>query len=386
MITITDKTKCCGCSACANVCPKKCIAMRADEEGFLYPVIDESKCIKCGLCLKTCPIINSKKQNFMPKVYVAKNKNSEVQKQSSSGGMFSILAEYVLKQNGIVFGAAFNKNWQVEHHFIEKKEDLDKLRRSKYVQSNTLNTFKETKKFLEENRQVLYTGTPCQIAGLKSFLGKNYENLITADIICHTTPSPKVWQEFLKQNYDITKLIKIDFRDKKYGWDNSKLFFYFNDGKRRPQSKKMSLFRIGFGAALFCRPSCHNCYFKGNNRFSDFTLGDAWGYKYYAPEMFDKNGLSVIFINDTKAEQIFNELIKDLVYKQVPAEEVIKYNPFYNTSVKPHLRRLEFFNRYQNEPVNKLIKELTYHSLWKRIVGKVKKIYKRIITCGPFDL
>ena len=378
MIKITDKTKCCGCGACSQVCPKNAISMQSDNEGFLYPKIDENKCIQCGLCLKTCPILNNKKQNFIPKVYVAKNKNNEVQKQSSSGGMFSILADYVLEQNGVVFGAAFNKNWQVEHCFIDKKEDLDKLRRSKYVQSNTLKAFIEAKKFLEAGRQVLYTGTPCQIAGLKSFLGKNYDNLITADIICHSVPSPDVWKKFLEQNYDVNKIIKIDFRDKKDGWNKSKLYFYFQDGKIEPKDNQMSSLRIGFGEALFCRPSCHNCYFKGNNRFSDFTIGDAWGYVDYAPEMFDKNGLSVIFTNNTKAEEIFNKLREHLVYKQVSADKVIKYNPYYNTSVKPHQKRQEFFNRYQTEEIDKLIKELTYQAIWKRALGKAKKIFKKI--------
>ena len=379
MINIQNETKCCGCGACTQICPKNAIAMQTDTEGFLYPIVDASKCIKCGLCLKTCPILNNKKKNLTVKVFVEKNKNTEQQKQSSSGGMFSVLANYILKQNGVVFGAAFNKNWQVEHCFIDKKEDLDKLRRSKYVQSNTLETFKETKKFLDSGRQVLYTATPCQIAGLKSFLNKNYNNLLTADIICHSIPSPGIWKEFLKQNYDINKLIKIDFRDKKSGWDKSKLYFYFGDGKIEPNNNQMSLFRIGFGKALFCRPSCHNCYFKGNNRFSDFTLGDAWGYADYAPEIYDKNGLSVIFVNNKKAEEIFNKFRKDLIHKQVDIDKVTRYNPYYNTSIKPNSKRCEFFIRCQNESMNELIKELTYQPFLKCILNKVKAVCKRVI-------
>ena len=379
MIKITNKTKCCACGACKQICPKNAIKMQIDSEGFLYPIVEESKCIKCGLCIKTCPILNNKKQNFIPKVYTAKNKNTNVLKQSSSGGMFSILADYVLAQNGVIFGAAFNKNWGVEHCYIDKKEDLDKLRRSKYVQSNTLESFKEAKGFLEEDRKVLYTGTPCQIAGLKSFLSKNYDNLITADIICHSTPSPKVWQDFLNQNYDINKLIKIDFRDKKDGWDKSKLYFYFNDGTKEPKDNNMSSFRVGFGAALFCRPSCHNCYFKGSNRFSDFTIGDAWGYADYAPQMFDRNGLSVIFINTKKGDEIFNKLKENLIYKQVALDKIIKHNPYYQTSVKANPKRQEFFRCYSSESIDKLIKKLTFHPLYKHIFGKIKRVCKRII-------
>ena len=378
MINLTDKTKCCGCGACANICPKKAIVMQADSEGFLYPFVDPGKCIKCGLCLKTCPILNNEKQDLLPNAYVAKNKDTEVQKQSSSGGMFSMLADYVLAQNGVVFGAAFNKNWEVYHRFVDKKDDLDILRRSKYVQSNTLETFKEAKKFLEKGKQVLYTGTPCQIAGLKSFLGKNYDNLLTADIICHSTPSPKVWERFLKQNYPIEQIRKIDFRDKKDGWNKSKLYFYFDNGNVKPQNKKMSPFRIGFGASLFSRPSCHECRFKGSNRYSDFTIGDAWGCSDYAPEMFDKNGLSVIFTNNKKAEEIFDKLKENLVYKEVPLNKIIKYNPYYKISVRPHPKRTGFFERYQKESINSLITQLTYCPLWQHILNKMKRLIKKL--------
>ena len=376
MLNISDKTKCCGCGACAQICPKDAISMQEDSDGFLYPVVDDKKCIKCGLCLKTCPILNKPATSKILATYAAKNKSEEIKLKSSSGGIFTALADLILEEGGIVFGAAFNKNWQVEHCFTDKKEDLDKLRRSKYVQSNTLETFKEAKKFLEEGRKVLYTGTPCQIAGLKSFLNKEYDNLFTADIICHSTPSPHVWKECLKQSYNISKLVKIDFRDKKYGWNKSKLYFYFDDGKIEPRNKKMSLFRVGFGAALFCRPSCHNCYFKGNSRFSDFTMGDAWGYKDYAPEMFDKNGLSVIFVNNEKAGRIFNILKENLIYKEVSFDKVVKYNPYYKISVKTNPKREEFFKRYKRENINKLIEEFTYRPLLWRILNKIKKIIK----------
>ena len=403
MIKITDKTKCCGCGACTQICPNSAITMQSDSEGFLYPIVDEQKCIKCGLCLKTCPILNNKKQEILPRVYAAKNKDTEVLKQSSSGGMFSILADYVLEQNGVIFGAAFNKDWEVYHRFIDKKEDLDILRRSKYVQSNTLETFKETKKFLEQGRQVLYTGTPCQIAGLKNFLHKDYDNLITCDLICHGTPSPGVWSKFLNENFDLKTIKQINFRDKEFAWNSFYLSITTILGKTINNKKIGEFYRklwshlynnkiariffsnsfynsffSAFCAELLLRPSCHKCYIK-QSITADFTIGDAWGYIDYAPEMFDKNGLSVVFINNKKAEKIFERINENLIYREVPFNKVIKYNPYYNTSVKANPKREEFFQRFQKEQVSKLIEELTYRPLWQHIFGRVKKIANKIL-------
>ena len=219
MITIFDKTNCCGCGACSNICPKSCITMQADEEGFLYPKINKKTCINCGLCEKICPILNKPKTYQILQCYAAKHKNSKIKLKSSSGGIFTALAENILKEGGVVFGAAFDKDWNVRHTFCKNLNDLDKLRRSKYVQSDIGLTYRQTKDFLDKECKVLFTGTPCQIAALRNFLGKEYENLLTAELFCHGVPSPTVWQKFLEENTQKNRIKAIDFRHKRLGWN-----------------------------------------------------------------------------------------------------------------------------------------------------------------------
>ena len=393
MINITDKTQCCGCSACFNICTKQAINMEYDSEGFSYSVVDNSKCIKCGLCLKVCPIINNKKENKVLEVYGTKNKNVDEQLKSSSGGMFSIFAKYVLDNNGIVFGAAFDNNWKVVHKYIDKKEDLDSLRRSKYVQSDINITYKYAKQFLEQDKLVLFTGTPCQIAGLKSFLQKDYENLIAIDIICFQVASPLVWERFLKENFNINDIKEIDFRDKFYGWDKSIMSLSLKNNIRYPklpliysllsQRIKMLLsstnyalsYRKGCLSGLFSRPACHNCSFKGD-RNSDFTIGDLWGINNILPEMYDKKGVSVLTINSQKGKEIFEKVKNNIEYEQINYDDMIKYNPAFVSSAPAHPNREEFFKRYKNESLNKLIPELLNE---KPLIIKVfKKLLKKI--------
>ena len=199
MITITDKSQCCGCSACAQRCPKQCISMQMDNEGFLYPQVDSSKCVDCHLCEKVCPVINQYEARTPLNVYAAKNSDGEVRNQSSSGGIFHILAERTIRNGGVVFGARFDKNWQVVIDYAEDMEGVEAFMGSKYVQSRIEHAYIDVKRFLAEGRDVLFSGTPCQVAGLRKFLCKHYENLLTVDFICHGTPSPKVWRIYLNE-------------------------------------------------------------------------------------------------------------------------------------------------------------------------------------------
>ena len=197
MIAIKEKHNCCGCSACVQVCPKQCIRMYADNEGFLYPQVNSTICIDCGLCEKVCPVINQNKPNVPLSVYAAKNINEEVRIKSSSGGIFTLLAEQIISEGGVVFGARFNENWEVVHDYTETIDGLESFRGSKYVQSSISDNFKVAKQFLKEGRKVLFSGTPCQIAGLKKFLQKEYENLLTMEVVCHGVPSPMVWRDYI---------------------------------------------------------------------------------------------------------------------------------------------------------------------------------------------
>lgn len=237
MIEIKDKSQCCGCNACVQRCPKQCIAMCEDEEGFLYPEVDEAICIDCGLCENVCPVINQADARIPLQVYAAKNTDEKIRMHSSSGGVFSILAEQTIKQGGVVFGARFDENWEVKHDYTETIDGVSVFRGSKYVQSKTGDTFKQAEQFLKQNRKVLFSGTPCQIVALKRYLKKEYENLLLVDFICHGVPSPGVWRKYLKQVIALTcdkntvsshlKLLLsernalvegISFRDKRLGW------------------------------------------------------------------------------------------------------------------------------------------------------------------------
>ena len=400
MIKINNKVNCCGCSACFNVCPKEAISMEYDSEGFLYPKVDNSKCIKCGLCSKVCPIIKmdrgidvwrdgNDKNNGVLDVYGAKNKNIDEQLKSSSGGMFSIFANYVLEQNGIVFGASFDSNWKVIHKYIDKKEDLDSLRRSKYVQSDINTTYKQAKQFLERKKIVLFTGTPCQIVGLKSYLQKDYDNLIAIDFICHGTPSPKVWEKFLNENFDTKKIKSINFRDKRFGWlyfylnifeknNNEKIYYFINLIRRKGifiQHFFYNEFFKAFLANLFLRPTCYECFFKGEKN-SDFTMGDLWGVKKILPKIYDKKGVSVLTINSQKGKEIFEKVKNNIEYEQINYGDMIKYNPAFVSSAKAHPKREEFFKRYQSENLNKLISILLNEK--PLIIKLFKKVIKKI--------
>ena len=223
MIRIVDKKKCCGCGACAQRCPRKCITMHTDKEGFAYPVVDTGQCTNCGLCEKVCPVINQQPEQQPIATYAAINSNNMVREHSSSGGIFTLLAEEAINNGGVVFGAAFNKKWEVEHIFVDNANDLKRLRGSKYMQSDIGNSYAMAEKFLKEGKEVLFSGTPCQVAGLKRFLRKEYKNLKTVDFVCHGTPSPLVWRKYLNEvchANNISVITDIQFRNKAEGWKN----------------------------------------------------------------------------------------------------------------------------------------------------------------------
>lgn len=360
MIKIKEKKNCCGCKACEIICPKNCIEMTVDEEGFWYPIVDKDKCIDCGMCEKSCPILNkaSRKKSFDAKVYGAYSNNESIRINSSSGGMFSELAASVFEKNGAVFGCTMNDDFSFAKHIkVENVDDLPKLQGSKYLQSDTNITFKEVKNCLQNGQEVLYSGTPCQIAGLKSFLGdySNASNLITVDIICHGVPSPNTWN-YYKTNLEKcfnSDMKNVSFRNKSDGWQKYSLLCEFENKKEYKKFAGDDLYLRGFVADYYLRPSCYDCQFKGDNIKSDITLADFWGIDKVNPKFNDDKGISLVVIHSQKGQQIFDE-IKDnekITYFSENAEKGLEYNPSYYNSVKMKNMRKVFFKQFEKNGV-----------------------------------
>ena len=364
MIEIKEKQNCSGCHACYSICPKNCIKMEKDEEGFAYPVVDKTNCINCGLCVRSCPILNKKKpEEKILKTYAAINTNEEVRLKSASGGLFSAFADYVLEQGGVVFGAGFDEKFVVHHQACETKEDLKKLRMSKYVQSKIGETFKQAKEYLDQNRLVYFSGTHCQISGLKNFLRKDYPNLITQDLICHGVPSPLIWEKYVEyksKNYKL-KPANIFFRDKSLGWF---LFSIKIDyGKDHKPYRRLCVndsYMNMFIHGRILRPSCYTCHFKGEDRISDITLADFWGggFKKYAPSMNDKKGCSLVVAHTHKAEKILEILEQQNKIKKVlvPTKLALKGNPMFYKSSKKSVYRKTIMRKINNVNFKRLAK------------------------------
>lgn len=383
MIDITDKTKCCGCYGCYNICPKNAITMKEDEKGFKYPIVDKEKCIQCGLCKKICPILNKKQVQSFQKAYACYNKDEEVRMNSSSGGIFSLLAEYILNNNGVIYGASFNSQWQVEHIRIDKKEDLVKLRTSKYVQSSINETYKLAKEDLENGVKVLFTGTPCQVNGLFRYLQKEYENLYTQDIICHGVPSPKVWKKYLeyRKKEDNESPLQINHRNKEEGWEKWALELLYTNSKYK-MNKDNDLFIQAFLRDAILRDSCYKCSFKDKNRESDITLADFWGINKILPKMNDGKGISLVIVNTRKGEKIFNELHKKMIWKETNFEQSIQHNPSMIMSVNKPQYSDEFFINLDSLEFDELVDKYTIKpkktSFVRRCIRKCKKIIKTV--------
>lgn len=374
-IEVLDKKDCCGCHGCMNACPVDAIEMVEDLYGFKYPQIDESKCINCGLCKKVCPIINIKNIKNEPKAYACYNKNEEVRLNSSSGGIFTLLAENIINKGGIVYGAAFDNEFMVKHIRIDNVNKIDKLRTSKYLQSQIDNTYKRCKNDLDEGKIVLFTGTPCQIEGLISYLGKDFDNLYTQDIVCHGVPSPKVWQQYLKFRNKLynDEVTSVNFRNKDNGWRNYNYKISYKNHTYKVNHSD-DLYSRAFLANIDLRDSCYDCKFKKLNRLSDITLADFWGVQNVIPKMYDKKGTSLISINSEKGKKLLDSIIDNIIIKEVDFNVFEKYNPSFCKSSSLNKNRDNFMNEINDynfdKVVNKYIKKETIKRILKRILKR----------------
>lgn len=387
----SNKIDCYGCEACANICPKSAINMVQDEQGFRYPKIDLTKCIDCGMCKKVCPI--GKEQKFIKKpvkeCYAIKNDDS-VRRVSSSGGFYTLLSDYILnnnfecnvKEKGVCVGAIYDDNLKVIHKMAYSVDERNLFRGSKYVQSNILNTFIEIGDELNKENEVLFTGTPCQVVGLLSYLESkhiNTERLITNDLVCHGAPSPKIWEDcilFLEKKYK-SKIVDFKFRNKSVGWRGYNIQVTFADGLQLNNTADSKIFTTLFSNDLILRPSCYYCPYATLGRCADITIGDFWGIENILPEFSDNKGVSMVFFNSSKGEKIWEKLSNKISYKRCLMKNKLQHNLYSPTN---HTDRYDIFWRdYQNKKFSVIAcKYGEYGSLSKFyiILNKIKNRIK----------
>lgn len=377
MIQVKDKQNCCGCTACYSVCPTKAISMVADKEGFAYPDIDTEKCTGCGLCDTVCAFeTRETKEVSKPLAYAAKHSSLNVLSQSTSGGVFTALSDYILRKNGVIYGAVFDKNFKVCHIRAEDINNRNRMRGSKYVQSDLVDIFSMVKEDLLAEKNVLFTGTPCQIDGLRSFLRKDYNNnLICCDLICYGVPSPKVWKSYIEYLEKINKssMVLYKFRPKNWSWYAHNVLSVFENGKEFHSSAKSNLFRDLYYSRLIMRPSCHNCKYTNLARPSDMTIADCRGIDNVIPDFNAENGASLVLINTKKGAEIYEKIKENLISYEVDIEKLLQ--PPLKQPSQPNLHRTDFFKTFDKSGFEKAIFKV-YGRLYF-VKAYIKKLIKK---------
>lgn len=399
MIDIKDKKDCCGCWACYNACPKQCIEMKEDNEGFRYPIIDKENCIDCGLCEKVCPIIHAVKEDIPHKQsgFLLQHTNDKIRHESTSGGAYTALASWVIKQGGIAFGAGFRKGtFIVEHQAVSAIEDLSIFRNSKYVQSNVGDIYKQVKKYLKEGMWVIFSGTPCQVEGLRHYLGlREYEKLIIVDLVCHGIPSPRLLAKHIEVQHSLIggKFTNVLFRDKYYGYHYSS-FSIYNENPDKDYHKGVDTneFLRAFFNNLSDRPSCYDCRFKKRYRNSDITIWDCFPIEEFTKD-FDGKGTTRVLVHTEKGKRLINEIKEDVRLLEVDADKLTKgvREMFHSVPYNPNREKFfedlngmdakDFFNKWfpitMKVRLNSFIR-LSCHRLG--IYTLAKRIFMRFYT------
>ena len=384
MIQINDKSKCCGCNACGDICPKDAITFKTDIEGFWYPEINMERCIDCGLCEKVCPElhVNELKKNDyeQPVTLAAINKNMRIRWDSTSGGAFSALADIMYGQGGYVSGAVYNEDFSVSNFISNNPADLVRLRSSKYLQSNAEGLYRNIRDLLRNGEKVLVCGTPCQMAALRSFLRKDYDNLIIVDFICRGVNSPKVYRKYLdslERKYG-GKVVYVKAKNKELGWRNLTRKIVFDNGKVYYGVRMDDDFRRGYHTNVFCRPSCYACQYKGFPRMADITIADYWGIEKVDKNLDNNIGTSMILLNSKKGEAYF-ELVKDkLEWEYTPFESILPGNIALRKPIEPaRIDRKLFFEDLDKGTFDDVV--LKYFPPQKEKDASFKRQMKQII-------
>lgn len=377
---------CTGCNVCAAICPKKCIDMKDTGEGFLFPVVHAETCIQCNRCEEVCPIRHIPDSSNHTQVFALKNKDEAERKKSTSGGVFPLLARRILDAGGIIYGAAYNSDFSVRHIAVEDRDNLSLLQGAKYTQSTIGSIFLEAEKQLKTGRQVLFSGTPCQSAGLRVFLGKDYDNLILVDLICHGVPSSKVWQTYIdyraKQENDGKRPVRINMRSKISGWSRYSTEFDYGNGKITRIQNSQDPFIKAFIGNICLRSSCSDCLEKGTERCTDLTLGDYWGIWSQHPEFNDEKGTSIVFVHSVKGMDILNQVKDQAEWLKIPIEDAYKENMSMVSSSQPHEKRNEFLDRVTSDNFGEVVREyfppvpVRKPGVWERVKGKLAGIIR----------
>lgn len=380
MIKNANTADCCGCTACASICPHNAITMKPDSLGFLYPVVDESKCVECGLCEKVCAFNDHYDCTLVlqqPKAYAARHKNIDEVLKSQSGAAFVAISDYILELGGVVYGAGYKDHFRVAHKRATTKKERDEFRGSKYVQSDLTGVFCLVKKDLIDGSIVLFSGTPCQTAALNSYIGKNLrKNLVLVDIICHGVPAPYIWRDYLSyiERKVCNALCSVNFRDKKYGWASHIESFKFKNGRE----ERKEIYSTLFNKNIVLRQSCGNCHYSNLKRPSDITIADFWGGVASVPDFFvDNKGCSLMLVNTEKGQEILNAIQNKMDTKKVPLENCMQPNLQYPTILHP--KRDMFEKDYEKFGFEKTLRKYGYLG-WRQVLCELKRKYRKYLS------
>lgn len=380
MELFSDKGKCCGCTACASACPKNAIVMKNDASGFVYPEINQELCVECGMCKRVCAfsteLIDSVSDKA-PRVYAVVNKDTAVYKKSSSGGFFTALANEAINQNGVVYGAVFDKDFKVKHIRGTKQVDIEAMRGSKYVQSNLDGVFESVKNDLKASKLVMFVGTGCQVGGLKKYLNKDYDNLVTVDIVCHGVPSQKLFDDYketLEKKYK-AKVKSFSFRAKKLKGQIQDIEAVFDNGKVYSEYPDIDAYRNMFAKSFTLRPSCFECPYATGKRVGDITIGDFWGIEKALPDFKKELGNSLAIISTERGERLFNSVKEQLEVRESELQRALQ--PSLKSPAKKPANYNEVISDFEKNGYEYISKKYSIVPLTQRVKRKIKKALNR---------
>lgn len=382
MIEIKNKINCCGCGVCETVCPRKCLTLCQDEDGFNYPKINTDACIDCDACKKVCPILNIPTKSIsLKRMYACSNYNHYLKMHSSSGGIFSLLANFVLQKSGVVFGVKFSDSYRFSlFTYIKSSHELLQLMGSKYIQARTEHIYRKVKEELSGGYPVLFSGTPCHVVALTNYLNRKYDNLYLVDISCHGVPSEKAWNRYLDcREVEVgAKVIQASFRSKESGWKNFSISTEFSNGAHHAEIFTKDSYGKAFTRRLLFRPSCEHCKFKGLNRYSDITLADFWGIDEISNQFNDDQGTSLVIAHTEKGVKLIDNIKEGAKIISVSQEQGTRRNPYLFRSVVPHSNKEKFFAAIDKEKFDELVEQYaTEEFVFSDFLFDLKRYVKR---------